>query len=856
MRKHFISVLSLFVFCLFGQKTFSQLVINEVLINATTANNDGNNSPNTGEWTELLNNSTSPLDISCYVMTDGDWSVTFPPGTLLPPFGIITIGSIFSQIPSLDINLASCNCTSGSSGDIGVFTNGNEQLVLANNSGQIIDGIYWGSGQFGQTFTTDNLFGCPPVSITLLQSNPNIQQVSGSYNESETVYLPCNGSGTFLGGNANPTPDAPNTGSIQTINPNAIITDEDCGLLGSINLSPSGGIGPYLYAWTGNVGTTDEVNGLQDGNYSVEISDLGQCGSVQNFSFVVLQNNSININISASSTSICEGESVTLTANGGSNYTWTSDPTLSNTSGSMVTAIPNTTTTYTVEDNSSGCINTATISINVNYYPISTLSYNAPVCEGQNLSLSSSTTTGNFLWTGPNGFSSSLSSPSLNNVTQTQAGIYTLQLTQNNCTGTFTLPVSIDTPTPANINSAGPFCPNDSSMDLVSAAEPGVWSGTGITNTSSGIFDPSAANIGNNNIVFQSNNYCTAPASLVISIQSIGDASIIPIGNICADNPPFQLQTITSGGQWTGNGVTSAGVVQPAMLGPGSYQATYTLLGNCGTSETLNFVINSNPSPSISVSNNQVCIPSEVQLNASNSSSSWQCEWWLDGILVGTNCNNQDFLVDQLNCINVQLLVTDGAGCAGSNIEPNLICGQMPPVASFTSNPEKPVATDNAIEFIDLSSNTATLLWEIQGENFTTPTVEYPITGTEESIQLCLTAINAIGCEDKTCKIINILDDYGVYVPTAFTPNEDGYNDGFGPVLYNLPLDELNYEFAIYSRDGEQVFLSKNPKQKWHGNKDGGDLYVLQDSYVWALQLNLPGADERKIYRGDVKILR
>ncbi len=855
MHRTWIAFWIAFSFCLLGQVSFSQLVINEILINATSANNDGQNAPNTGEWTELLNNGPNALDISCYVMTDGDWSITFPPGTVVPPYGIITIGSPFSQIPGLDFNIANCNCTSGASNLVGVFQNSDEQVLLANNTGQIIDGVYWGSGDFGGSFTTSSLFGCPSLTIPILQSNPNVQQIVGSIAETVTAYLPCNGS-TVIGGNTNPTPDAPNIGAIQSVNPNASITDENCGTLGSITLNPTGGVGPYEYLWSGALGNTNAISSLQDGNYNVDITDLGQCGTIQNFSFVVSQNNNINLNITANNNTICNGESVTLTASGGSNYTWSSDPTLSNTSGPVVTAVPNTTTTYTVEDNSSGCINTATISINVNNYPTSTLSFNAPICEGQNLYLYSSTTTGNFLWTGPNGFSSSLSSPSLNNVTQTQAGIYTLQLTQNNCTGTFTLPVIIDTPTPVNINSAGPFCPNDGSVDLISAAEPGVWSGTGITNTSTGIFDPSAANIGNNNIVFQSNNYCTAPASLVISIQPIGDASIIPIGNICADNPPFQLQTITSGGQWTGNGVTSTGVVQPAMLGPGSYQGIYTLAGNCGTSDILNFVINSNPIPSINVSNNQVCIPSEVQLNASNSLSTWQCEWWVDGTLVGADCNNQDFLVDQMNCINVQLLVTDGAGCTGSNIEPNLICGLMPPNSSFTSNPEQPVATDNAIEFIDLSSNATTLLWEIQGENFTTPTVEYPITGTEGVIQLCLTAINAIGCENKTCKIVNILDDYGVYVPTAFTPNEDGYNDGFGPVLYNLPLDKLNYEFAIYSRDGEQVFLSKNPKQKWHGNKDGGEVYVLQDSYVWILQLNLPDADERKIYRGDVKILR
>ena len=93
-------------------------------------------------------------------------------------------------------------------------------------------------------------------------------------------------------------------------------------------------------------------------------------------------------------------------------------------------------------------------------------------------------------------------------------------------------------------------------------------------------------------------------------------------------------------------------------------------------------------------------------------------------------------------------------------------------------------------------------------------------------------------------------------MPTAFTPNEDGFNDGFGPVLYNLKGEDLNYSFSIFSRDGERVFYSENTKQKWHGNKEGGDIYVLQDSYVWVLKMNMPGEGEQKVFRGDVKILR
>lgn len=855
MYKYWIASLIAFSFCLIRQEGFSQLVINEVLINATTANNDGNNSPNTGEWTELLNNSSNTLDISCYVMTDGDWSVTFPPGTTLPPFGIITIGSIFSQIPGLDINLATCNCTSGPASDIGVFTNGNEQLIIATNTGQIIDGVYWGNGQFGGSFTTSGLFGCPALTIPILQSNPNMQQIQGSIAETVTAYLPCNGT-IVIGGNTNPSPDAPNIGPIQTINPNEIITHENCGTLGSITLNPSGGIGPFEYLWANNLGNANTINALQNGNYNVDITDLGQCNTIQNFSFIVLENNSTNLNISADNLTICNGESVTLTATGGSNYSWNNDPSLSNTTGNIVTATPTTTTTFTVEDNTGSCNSTSSITIQVNDIPSTNLSYNTTLCEGDDLILTSSTTTGTFQWTGPAGFLSSLPSPSVINVSQSQAGNYTLTLTQNNCASIFTLPVTIAAPISSTINPAGPFCPGDLPVDLIAVEEPGNWTGPGIVDNTLGVFDPAQANVGNNNIVFQSNNTCTLPAYLTIVIQSLGDATINPIGDICENSSDINLQTATPGGSWTGNGVNSLGTIQPNLLGPGNYQAIYTLSGNCGATETLNFVIHDNPTPNITVSDAAVCIPGNVTLSADNANAGWQCEWWIDGIPVGNNCAAQAYTVETINCNPVQLIVADKYGCIGSTIIPNAICGQMPPVAAFTSDPTRPMATDNNISFIDLSTNASQLLWEIAGSTFTTSTVDYPITGLEETIQLCLTATNDIGCEDKTCKIITLLDDYGVYVPSAFTPNEDGYNDGFGPVLYNLPLTEINYTFSIYSRDGERVFYSKNPKQKWHGNKDGGDLYVLQDSYVWVLELNLPDAGERRIFKGDVKILR
>jgi hypothetical protein len=195
MKKYFIVPL-LFIM-LSHSMIRGQVVINEVMINA--GNCDGSCVPNTGEWTELYNHSPNPIDLSCYVLTDGDWAATIPQGTILGPYEFYVIGSNNSAA-AVDLNIGNCNCTSiGNNGDgnIGVFTNGDEQLVLASSTGNITDGVYWGAGQFSQTpsIITTASVGCPSTTINLSANNPEITGISGGGADETTIALDCDGAG-------------------------------------------------------------------------------------------------------------------------------------------------------------------------------------------------------------------------------------------------------------------------------------------------------------------------------------------------------------------------------------------------------------------------------------------------------------------------------------------------------------------------------------------------------------------------------------------------------------------------------------------------------------------------------------
>ncbi|MBM3428670.1 MAG: lamin tail domain-containing protein, partial [Bacteroidetes bacterium] len=416
-RKQWIILLMALVGML-PKKNHAQLVINEILINATNANCDGSCMPNTGEWTELYNNSSNPINISCYVLTDGDWSATIPPGTILQPYQIYTIGSVNSQITNLDLNIATCNCTSGPASQVGVFTNGDEQVVIANTTGTIIDGLYWGSGQFDATpsFTTSTLLGCTSVTVNLSSTNPNIQQVTGTVAEAESIFMLCDGTGNLQNSNNTPTPGQPNFSPIQTIDPNETITAISCGGNGSIELNPINGVGPYLYQWQGTLSsnTTNTVSLSTAGNYSVNITDIGQCGAQQSFTFNVISTSTSSISVTATDANLCSGESTDITVTGGGNYVWFPATGLSTTTGDVVIAQPSVTTTYTVSSNFNGCVASQDIQIQVTPLPSGTVSNDSPQCEGSDVQINlNSTNTTNVSWSGPASYSSTALSPIL-----------------------------------------------------------------------------------------------------------------------------------------------------------------------------------------------------------------------------------------------------------------------------------------------------------------------------------------------------------------------------------------------------------------------------------------------------------
>ena len=110
-------------------------------------------------------------------------------------------------------------------------------------------------------------------------------------------------------------------------------------------------------------------------------------------------------------------------------------------------------------------------------------------------------------------------------------------------------------------------------------------------------------------------------------------------------------------------------------------------------------------------------------------------------------------------------------------------------------------------------------------------------------------AINEFGCIDSTKRIIEVIN-HTVYAPNAFTPNNDGVNDGFRAFVRG----EQSYLLQIFDRWGNLVFETANQEELWYGDLPGGKQAT---SDVYSYQINLTEIKGFKhTYTGRVTLVR
>jgi uncharacterized repeat protein (TIGR01451 family) len=213
----------------------------------------------------------------------------------------------------------------------------------------------------------------------------------------------------------------------------------------TVQLSTTTSASQYFWygpdGWTSNVQnpTRSPATLAMAGTYYLSVGN-GSCVS-DNISTSVTVDPLPIADFYADTTSVCEGGSVTFSDNSTNATSWNwsfpgGDPATASGAGPHSITY-NTAGQYDVTlnvSNACGSDNeTKTNYITVNPDPIATASSNSPVCVGATIQLTGgSDNMTSYSWTGPNGFSNNLQSPTISNATVIMSGIYTLTVTNNN----------------------------------------------------------------------------------------------------------------------------------------------------------------------------------------------------------------------------------------------------------------------------------------------------------------------------------------------------------------------------------------------------------------------------------------
>ncbi len=453
---------------------------------------------------------------------------------------------------------------------------------------------------------------------TLLFRNNATVLMSGTYSVTVTNAYGCTTSASvFVNVNASP--------------PASITGNTGLCLGGTLNLTASGGIaynwsGPGGYSATGSSITRTNIDGTMVGNYTVTVTDSNGCSWLTAVSVTV---NSASASISGNS-GFCTGSTITLTASGGTSYSWSGPGGYTASGATMMRfgATAGMAGTYTVTvTGAGGCTATANHTITVGTLFTSTISGTTSYCEGTTISLAVSGGS-SYLWSGPGGFSATSSSISIPGATPSMSGTYTVTVTNaGGCTAFASKVVTVNTLPTVSISGTTNVCVGAVVSLMASGGSSYAWSGPGFSATTATINRPNA-NIsmsGTYTVTVTSSSGCKSTASIVVTVNPKPTAAITGNSSVCTGST---LTLTASGGvsyAWSGplgfsdvNATINREGMTASMAG--TYKVTVTNAYGCTGTASKYITVLTTPTATIS-GTTAACAGTNIGLSASGGST-------------------------------------------------------------------------------------------------------------------------------------------------------------------------------------------------------------------------------------------
>jgi len=512
-------------------------------------------------------------------------------------------------------------------------------------------------------------------------------------------------------------------------------------------------------------------------------------------------------------TAICDGSSLTLTAQGTGFFAWST----SVVAPSITVSTPG---TYTVSVNnacgtdSESIIITETISpsVNISNPPLEQL------CQGETVALEATGTGGPITW-------STLETGT--QITVSSAGWFYANVENECAIALDSVQVQVTPDPEVSISPVGPIA-------LCQGAS------VTLTATGTGTFSWSNLSINPSITVSQLGTYSVQASNLCGSVTDEVElvfGGLLPVAAISASDLvicPGEMTILNgSGGEtYTWNGV--AADAELAVDEPGTYQLTAS--NGCG-SDTESVIVSLDQIPQANLLNGPdfaICNGDQAQVIVSGTGT-FQ---WSDGAIA----NSQ--LFSETGSYYVVADAACGTDTAYFDIYEENIQAQ-----AFV-NPLLGAAPLE-VDFSNETSNAVTIKWIFgTGQNGFGEEVSH-VYENEGNYTALLQVTSELGCKDEVQIHISVgACAFALYIPTAFTPDNDGVNDQLKVVGECI----RKFEWHIFDRWGREIFFSEDRNSRWDG-ADVSGYAVLNGEYPYWVQVTDSNGETHR-FNGSILLLR
>jgi gliding motility-associated-like protein len=196
-------------------------------------------------------------------------------------------------------------------------------------------------------------------------------------------------------------------------------------------------------------------------------------------------------------------------------------------------------------------------------------------------------------------------------------------------------------------------------------------------------------------------------------------------------------------------------------------------------------------------------------------------------------------------CYRLTVAENGNAGIPGCRTGSNVLIIQVHPKPGINAGPDRIVITGGHITMAaTITAGNHVFSWS-PPDFLSSSSILNPVASPDKEMMYSITAVSEFGCINDDQVLVKVVA--GIFVPTAFTPNNDGKNDSWN-IPYLDPL--LDARINVYNRYGQLVYQADALHTNWNGTLNG----VPQPSGIYVYLIHFK--DGLPDMKGTINLIR